>query len=191
MWHRWFLLVLLQVVADLLTLAGIRGSPELKRPRSQGAVSGGKSTGPSKRQENTHHHQGTHNPGDDEVGCGGGCDSGGVRGCGGGTRIITGDGDAAVARFPDEDSSGSGRGVDSGAQGGAGIAFVSAAARPTTKGRERVRPIGHPSGRQRSANSSGGGGGASEGDRAAPAWEGSFREGDADIPSADEVSLDL
>lgn len=173
------------MVADLLNLAGIRGSPGLKQSPSQGTTNSNSS---SKRTENTHR-QGPRKPDGDRV-----IDDGSGRG-GGGNRTVTDDGDVAAARHTDGASPGinglrraPGQGFDSGAQGGTGIDVFGAAARPTTKGRERVRPIGHPSSRQRNAASSGGGG-AGESDRAAPAWEGSFRGGDADIPSADEASF--
>lgn len=81
--------------------------------------------------------------------------------------------------------------VLSGAPDGVGVESLDQAARPTTtKETERGRPTSRPKSRQRhtGGNVGDGGIGGGSGDRAAPAWEGSFRAGDGGAPSTEEVS---
>ena len=194
-----------EVVADLLSLAGIRGSPGLHQPASVAKSSpeapeerhrrGQQETRPSDgRGDNT----GGRNKGDgdqrrDDDGGGPATDEGDAsiappptRRC----RTPSGD-EALPRRPPPEKGEQQGRaGVDPGAVAAArgGVGFdAPTAARPATKAGDRVRPSGRPSSRQ-TRDRGGGGGGGVVADRAAPAWEGSFRGGDGVAsPSAEEV----
>lgn len=189
-----------KVVADLLTLAGIRGSPGFRRPPSLGADANVATRRPSEAFGEKH---GSEND------AAGGVDGGdrneddcaqtstesrpkeangedlpvAPRAC----KYPTGG--KASGRAPRR-GGGQGRGGvgPGGAEGGVCLDFVDQVGRPKTKG-ERTRPISRPRSRQRNAGDrSGGDGGHVGGDRAAPAWEGSFRRGDGASPSADEVS---
>ncbi|CAB1099682.1 unnamed protein product [Ectocarpus sp. CCAP 1310/34] len=80
--------------------------------------------------------------------------------------------------------------VLSGAPDGVGVESLDQAARPTTtKETERRRPTSRSKIRQHhTGGSSGDGGiGGGSGDRAAPAWEGSFRAWDGGAPSTEEL----
>ncbi|CBN78071.1 conserved unknown protein [Ectocarpus siliculosus] len=79
--------------------------------------------------------------------------------------------------------------VLSGAPDGVGDESLDQAARPTTtKETERGRPTSRSKNRQRHGNGGDGDIGGGSGDRAAPAWEGSFRAGDGGAPSTEEMS---
>eukprot|EP00903_Cladosiphon_okamuranus_P011769 g11063.t1 len=182
-----------KVVADLLTLAGIRGSPGFQRPPSRGA-----DAGVSARCSK-------HGPENDATG--GDFSGGRKRGRhaqrSDGNRLADDGGDNPVAWRNCQTPTGSklpgrasrkgemqgGAGVRPGAEGGIDMDVVDQAGRPKTRGGERLRPTIRPRSRQGNAgNRSGGDGARVVGDRAAPAWEGSFRGGDGTSPSADEMA---
>lgn len=187
-----------KVVADLLTLAGIRGSPGFQRPSSQGADASVTARCSKEPLE------ANHGPAYDDLTGG---ESGGRKRddhgqSGAGKGLADDDGGAPVAsrncKTPTEDKvSGrassrkgerqGGAGVGPGTEAGIAMDVVDHLGRP--KMGERLRPTSQPRSRQGNAGDRGGGhGGRVGGDRAAPAWEGSFRGGDGASPSADEVS---
>lgn len=187
-----------KVVADLLTLAGIRGSPGLQRPPSQGADATVVTRCSLKALEEKHRPENDDVTGGDSVGRIKD-DYAQIRHR---NRPVADGGDAPVAPRKCKTPTGGkvpgrasrkeerqGEGVRPEAEGGIGMGFVDHAGRPKTKGGERMTPIGRPRSRQGNAgDQSEGDVGRVRGDRAAPAWEGSFREGDGASPSADEVS---
>lgn len=184
-----------KVVADLLTLAGIRGSAGFQRSPpsqpSQGADANDDATGVDGsdagdgggggRNKDDYAHG---RVGNRPVADGGGL-SVAPRSC------KTPTGGNAPGRAPRKGEKRGGEGVAGpGTDGGIGVDFVDRAGRPKTKGGERTRPTSRSrSGQGNAGDRSGGDGGRVGGDRAAaPAWEGSFRGGDGAFPSAEEVS---
>ncbi|CAM9200114.1 unnamed protein product [Ectocarpus fasciculatus] len=202
-----------KVVADLLTLAGIRGPSE--RPHSP--------TGGALRHREGMHRQGkAQAPGrrgnEEAINGGGNVGGGGHRTANNsGDEREVGDfatvgGDVAATplrshkalgmscgekRVLNEEgchrgggrASAAGLRVLSAAQDGTGVESVDQAARPTTtKGTERGRPTSRPKSRQHTGGIGGDGVVGGSGDRAAPAWEGSFRAGDGGAPSTEEMS---
>lgn len=208
------------MVADLLTLAGIRGPSE--RPHSPATdATGSNITTDStlRRREGMHRRgkaqsrgrRGTEEAIDVDGKGGGGDNSSGDESEVG--EVSTVHGDAAATPLRNNKALGTTCGakqvlneegwyrregrasaagvcVQSGAQDGVGVESFDQAARPTTtKGTERGRPTSRSKSRQRHTGGNGGDGGISgSGDRAAPAWEGSFRAGDGGAPSTEEVS---
>ena len=178
-----------KVVADLLTLAGIRGSPGLQRsPPSRGAdanddpadVDGSDAGGRIKDDyaQGRPGHRPVADGGDSPVA---------LRRC---KTPTGGKASGRGSRRKGETRGGEGV-VGPGTEGGVSVDFVDRAGRPKTKGGGRMRPASRSKSRQGTAGDRSGGadGGRAGGDRAAaPAWEGSFRGGDGTSPSADEVS---
>eukprot|EP00752_Nemacystus_decipiens_P009213 g8229.t1 len=175
-----------KVVADLLNLAGIRGTPGLQRPPPQGAgandddASGGDGCS---REKNDHAQD---NAGNRPV-----ADGGDTPVAPRDRKALTGSKVPGRASRREERRGGDGVFGPGGTGDGVGVDVVNPTGRPQTKGGERTRPTSRSRSRQAVAGGdrSGGDGGRAAGDRAAPAWEGSFaRGGDGSSLSADEMS---
>lgn len=193
-----------KVVADLLTLAGIRGPPGLQRPPSQGADANVIITGCSSAALEEKYGPESSDATGDDGGDGGGRNKDDNAQSGAGGRPVADGGDCPVAPRKSKIPTGGkvpgrasgkrerqgGERVGAGTEGEIGMVDpADHAGRPKTKWGERRRPVGRPGSRQGNAGDrSGGDGGRVGGDRAAPAWEGSFRGGEGASLSADEVS---
>ncbi|CAM9216516.1 unnamed protein product, partial [Ectocarpus sp. 13 AM-2016] len=198
-----------KVVADLLNLAGIRGP--LERPHSPAADATGNNTsnGSARRRRGGMHRRGKAQApgtqGTEEViegggkGDGGGCrtnndNSGDESEVGDGSTV---DGNAVATPLGNNKARGTPcRAKQAGAAGACvlsgapdGVESLDQATRPTTT-KERGKPTSRSTNRQRHTGGNGGDGGigGGNGDRAAPAWEGSFRAGDGGAPSTEEMS---